>query len=98
MPVFRPACLNRGDNKTFLNIKRFRPDYSETYEFEVGTATGGGDAARLWIDGTVIIDGFERGRGTVGDWEGAEEGLGGGGRGYVNLTAGTLHEIYVEYR
>lgn len=77
---------------------RCRPDYTETYEFEVGTATGGGDAARLWIDGTVIIDGFERGPGTVSDWEGAEEGLGGGGRGYVNLTAGTLHDIYVEYR
>lgn len=76
----------------------FRPDYSERYEFEVGTAVGGGDAARLWIDGTVIIDGFERGAGAVGDWEGAAVGLGGGGRGRVNLTAGTLHNIYLEYR
>ncbi|CAM9996213.1 unnamed protein product, partial [Ectocarpus sp. 12 AP-2014] len=76
---------------------RVWPDYSETFEFELGTAVGGGDAARLWIDGVVVIDGFERGSGTVGDWEGAEEGLGGGGRGFVNLTAGTLHEIYVEY-
>ncbi|CAM9146088.1 unnamed protein product, partial [Ectocarpus sp. 8 AP-2014] len=76
---------------------RVWPDYSETFEFELGTAVGGGDAARLWIDGAVIIDGFERGSGTVGDWEGTEEGLGGGGTAYVNLTAGTLHEIYVEY-
>lgn len=77
---------------------RFRPDYSETYEFEVGTALGGGDAARLWIDGIAVVDGFERGSAIVGDWEGGEEGLGGGGRGRVNLTAGTLHEIYIEYR
>eukprot|EP00903_Cladosiphon_okamuranus_P013586 g12653.t2 len=77
---------------------RIRPDYSETYEFEVGTAVGGGDAARLWIDGTVVIDGFERGgAGAGGDWEGAQQGLGGGGRGRVDLTAGTLHEIYLEY-
>lgn len=82
---------NWGDNV-------YRPDYSETFEFELGTAVGGGDAARLWIDGAVVIDGFERGSGTVGDWEGGDEGLGGGGRGYVNLTAGTLHDIYVEYR
>lgn len=45
----------------------------------------------------VIVDGFER-DGTAGDWAGAEEGLGGGGRGYVNLTAGALHHISIEYR
>lgn len=64
----------------------------------MGTAVGGGDAARLWIDGTVVIDGFERGAGVGGDWQGAAYELGGGGRGGVNLTAGTLHEIYLEYR
>lgn len=74
-----------------------RPDYSETFELELGTATGGGDAARLWIDGLVVIDGFERG-GMSYDWGGAVDGLGGGGRGYVNLSADTLHEIIIEYR
>lgn len=74
-----------------------RPDYTETFEFEVATAVGEGDAARLWIDGVVVVDGFERG--LIGaDWEGVEEGLGGGGRGYVNLTAGSLHDIFIEYR
>lgn len=45
-----------------------------------------------------MIDGFERGAGAGGDWEGAPQGLGGGGRGRVDLTAGTLHDIYLEYR
>lgn len=75
----------------------FRPDYSGTFELELGTAAGGGDAARLWIDGSIVVDGFER-AGTGADWSGIEEGLGGGGRGYVNLTAGTLHNISIEYR
>lgn len=74
-----------------------RPDLSGTYALELGTASGGGDAARLWIDGKAIVDGFERGQ-TTSDWEEAEEGLAGGGRGYVNLTAGALHEIRIEYR
>lgn len=64
----------------------------------MGTASGGGDAARLWIDGVVVVDGFERSSGIVGDWEGGEAGLGGGGSGRVNLTAGSLHDIYIEYR
>lgn len=63
----------------------------------MATAVGEGDAARLWIDGVVVVDGFERGLNGA-DWEGVEEGLGGGGRGYVNLTAGSLHEIFIEYR
>ncbi|CAM9128397.1 unnamed protein product, partial [Laminaria digitata] len=75
---------------------RIRPDYTETFEVELATVVGEGDAARLWIDGVVVVDGFERGLNGV-DWEGADEGLGGGGRGYVNLTAGNLHEIYIEY-
>ena len=57
----------------------------------------GGDAARLWIDGTVVVDGFERG-GTDVDWGGAEKWLGGGGRGYVNLIADGLYEVKIEYR
>eukprot|EP00752_Nemacystus_decipiens_P001537 g1506.t1 len=76
---------------------RIRADFSESYEFEVGTAAGGGDAARLWIDGAAVIDGFERGAGAGGDWEGGPQGLGGGGRGRVDLAAGTLHEVYLEY-
>lgn len=63
----------------------------------MATAVGEGDAARLWIDGVVIVDGFKRGLNGA-DWEGADEGLGGGGTGYVNLTAGHLHDIFIEYR
>ena len=43
------------------------------------------------------MDGFERGLNGA-DWAGVDEGLGGGGTGYVNLTAGNLHEIFIEYR
>lgn len=63
----------------------------------MATAVGEGDAARLWIDGVVVVDGFERGL-NGDDWEGSDEGLGGGGRAFVNLTAGNLHDIYIEYR
>lgn len=79
------------------NSTTFRSDVSETFDIELGTAIGGGDAARLWVDGIVIIDGFERGE-TATDWGGIEEVLGGGGRGYVNLTAGVLHEVSIEFR
>lgn len=82
---------------TPTTLATFRSDYSETFDIELGTATGGGDAARLWVDGMVVIDGFERGE-TASDWEGVEEGLGGGGRGYVNLTVGVLHEVSIEFR
>lgn len=51
----------------------------------------------MWVDGMVVIDGFERGE-TATDWEGVEEGLGGGGRRDVNLTAGVLHDISIEFR
>lgn len=78
---------------------RILSEHSEAFEFEIGTGEGG-DAARLWVDGVVVIDGFER-RGTGVELEtgGADkDGLGGGGRGSVNLTAGVLHDIRVEYR
>lgn len=78
---------------------RILSEYTETYEVELGTAAGG-DAGRLWIDGLVVIDGFERGE-NYANWDDDEDTdgvLGGGGTGFVNLTAGVLHDVTIEYR
>lgn len=72
------------------------PDHTEEFKFELGTAEGG-DAARLWVDGRIVIDGFQHG-GTGAVWNEDTEGLGGGGTGFVNLTAVMLHEVTIEYR
>lgn len=75
---------------------RLRPDHTGTFRFEVGTAEGG-DAARLWVDGSVVLDGFERG-GAGADGNENTGGLGGGGRGSAELSAGALHDVRLEYR
>lgn len=79
---------------------RILSHYTEIFEFELRTdrkmteQSTSGDGARLWVDGLVVIDWFEEPRIVDGD-RGEYEG---GGTASVNLTAGMLHDVIIEYR
>lgn len=85
-------------------IGKILSDFSETFEFDLRVGSGGsnstdwstgGDGARMWIDNVVVIDWFEK-VAVVGDDD--QAGYAGGGTALVNLTAGALHDVTIEYR